>query len=104
MDMFGKSFGENRFVWLRSTAAMLLLVGSLAGSAFTLAESLKVNINTASADQLAAELIGVGESKSAAIIEDRQTNGSFKMPEDVTRVKGIGDAIYLKNQDRIVVK
>ncbi|MDF1642987.1 MAG: helix-hairpin-helix domain-containing protein [Pseudomonadales bacterium] len=104
MDMFGKSFPENRLVWIRTVTAMLLLVGALAGSAFVLAEAQKVNINTASAAQLAAELAGVGESKSVAIVEDRQTRGAFKTPQDITRVKGIGEAILLKNKNRIVVK
>jgi competence protein ComEA len=49
----------------------------------------KVNINTASADQLRL-LPRVGESIAKRIIEFREKNGEFKKVEDLMLVKGIG--------------
>ena len=66
-------------------------------------ESPKININTASADEL-TQLKGVGEKKAAAIIEYRETNGPFKLPEDFLRVPGIGPKTFETNKDRIVVE
>ena len=63
----------------------------------------KININTASADEL-KDLKGIGEKKAAAIIEFRETNGNFKQPEDLMKVPGIGPKTFKANKDRIVVE
>ena len=63
----------------------------------------KININTASADEL-RDLKGIGEKKAAAIIEFRETNGNFKQPEDIMKVPGIGPKTFNANKDRIVVE
>ena len=63
----------------------------------------KININTASADEL-AQLKGVGEKKSALIVEFRETNGPFKLPEDFLKVPGIGPKTFEANKNRIVVE
>ena len=62
----------------------------------------KVNINTASVDELTA-LNGVGEAKALKIIEYRNTNGSFKSIEDIKNVSGIGEAFYEKIKDNITI-
>ncbi len=49
-----------------------------------------VNINTADADTIAAELKGVGPAKAKAIIEYREKHGPFKSADDLSLVKGIG--------------
>ncbi len=49
-----------------------------------------VNINTADAETISAELQGVGMSKAQAIVEYRKNHGPFKSFEDLTLVKGIG--------------
>jgi competence protein ComEA len=70
----------------------------------TWAEDLpKININTASADEL-VQLKGVGAKKAAAIIEYRETNGPFKLPEDLLKVPGIGPKTFETNKNRIVVE
>lgn len=63
----------------------------------------KVNINTASAADLAEGLTGVAEQRAAAIVKDREANGPFAQPADIMRVKGIGQVIYEKNQSVIIV-
>lgn len=62
----------------------------------------KVNINTASAEQLDT-LPGVGESTAKKIIDDREENGPFSSPEDLKRVSGIGDKKYEDLADLITV-
>ncbi len=49
-----------------------------------------VNVNTASAEELAAALKGVGATKAAAIIEYRNANGKFMHIDELVNVKGIG--------------
>jgi competence protein ComEA len=66
-------------------------------------DSPKVNINTASADEL-TQLKGVGEKKAAVIIEFREANGPFKLPEDFLKVPGIGPQTFETNKKRIVVE
>ena len=63
----------------------------------------KININTASADEL-MNLKGIGEKKAKAIIEFRKTNGRFQNPEDLIKVPGIGPKTMEANKDRIVVE
>lgn len=60
----------------------------------------KVNINTASMDEL-SKLDGIGESKAQAIIKYREENGNFKTIEDITNVSGIGSSVYEKIKDNI---
>jgi len=63
----------------------------------------KININTASVDEL-TQLKGVGAKKAAVIIEYRETNGPFKHPEDFLKVPGIGPKTFETNKDRIAVE
>lgn len=60
-----------------------------------------VNVNTATAEQLASALKGIGPSKAAAIVEYRETKGKFKALSDLTRVKGVGAATVDKNRELI---
>lgn len=62
----------------------------------------KVNINTATVEQLDS-LPGVGESTAQKIIADREENGPFGSPEDLKRVSGIGDKKYEDLADLITV-
>ncbi len=62
----------------------------------------KININTASAEEL-DKLPGIGPSLAKAIIDYRTKNGPFKQIEDINAVKGIGDALFDKIKDQITV-
>ena len=48
-----------------------------------------IDINTADLDEL-CELPGIGETIAALIIQERENNGRYYYPEDLTAVKGIG--------------
>ena len=65
-------------------------------------EAAKVNINTASAEELAS-LKKVGLKTASRIVEYRSTVGMFKAPEELMNVKGIGEKIFELNKDRIIV-
>ncbi len=62
-----------------------------------------VNINSASAEELASALKGVGPKKAAAIIEWREEFGSFQHLEELMEVKGIGPATFEKNRAKITL-
>jgi competence protein ComEA len=63
-----------------------------------------VNINTASAEEIAAALNGVGSAKAQAIVEYRTVNSDFSSADQIVDVSGIGTAIYEKNKADILVK
>ncbi|SEM30569.1 competence protein ComEA [Mesobacillus persicus] len=63
----------------------------------------KVNLNSATASDLET-LPGIGPAKSAAILEYRETNGSFKSIEDLKSISGIGEKTYEKLSSLITVK
>ena len=60
-----------------------------------------VNINTADAESISAELKGVGLSKARAIVEYRDRNGAFEAPEELLKVKGIGPRVLEDNDGNI---
>jgi competence protein ComEA len=83
---------------ISSCFAVLLLVTSFAVFAAP------VDINTADASTLAAELNGIGAAKAAAIVAYRESNGPFKRLEDLIQVKGIGAKILEKNRSILVIQ
>jgi len=62
----------------------------------------KININTATLDQL-DNLSGIGPSKAQAIIDYRTSQGRFKSIEELMNVKGIGQATFDKIKDEITI-
>ena len=60
----------------------------------------KVNINSASAQQLEA-LPGVGPKLAARIVEYRQKAGGFKSAQELMNVKGIGEKNFEKIQAHV---
>ncbi|MBN1832158.1 MAG: helix-hairpin-helix domain-containing protein [Deltaproteobacteria bacterium] len=63
----------------------------------------KVNINTATVEEI-AQLKNIGSAYAMRIVEYRQQNGPFEKPEDILKVKGIGEKTYELNKDKITVE
>jgi len=63
-----------------------------------------VNINTADADTLAAELNGVGPIVASRIIELRTAKGAFNNASELLEVRGIGERTVAKNAEFIRLK
>jgi len=63
----------------------------------------KININTATKDQL-TQLKGVGPVIADRIIEYRDKNGKFKTVEEITEVKGIGKGTFEVIKELITVE
>ena len=61
-----------------------------------------VNLNTATAEQLAT-IPGVGPKMAERIIDYRQKNGGFKKIEDLMNVSGVGEKSFLKMKPLITV-
>lgn len=79
---------------------MIVLLVGLGCFGFSLIV-LAVNLNTATADDIAKELKGVGPAKAGAIVLYREKNGAFKSLKALTKVKGIGAATIDKNRENI---
>ena len=60
-----------------------------------------ININSASAGEIAATLVGIGEKRAEAIVEFREENGPFESLDDLTEVTGVGETTVEKNASRI---
>jgi competence protein ComEA len=85
-----------RFVATGLALAMAaLLVSGPAMAAGKPAPTAKVNINTASVEQLTT-LPGVGPKLAARIVEYRQKSGTFRSTQELINVRGIGDKNFAK--------
>ena len=61
-----------------------------------------VHLNKASVDELCT-LPGIGKSKAETIVRYRETNGPFKSTEEIQKVTGIGENLYLQIKDKIYI-
>ena len=62
-----------------------------------------VNINTATAEEIADSLKGVGQSKAQLIVQYRDENGVFTHVDELVNVKGIGISTIDKNRGLILL-
>lgn len=67
----------------------------------TLALAGPVDVNTADAETISAELKGVGLAKAQAIVEYRKKHGPFRSADDLSLVKGIGERTVELNRSDI---
>lgn len=59
-----------------------------------------VDVNAAGVEELMA-LPGIGKVRAQAIVDHREINGPYRYPEDLIRVKGIGEGILEDILDQI---
>ena len=69
-----------------------------------LLKPLVVNINTASAEEMAESLKGIGIKTAQAIVTYRNDKGVFTSPASIMAVKGIGEFTFEVNKDAIMVE
>lgn len=108
-----QTYTNNGLGWLKGLTIVSLLCGVFLASGHLSAEPAAstqagateavttVNINTADAATLANALTGIGESKAQAIVAWREANGSFDSLDQLTEVKGIGQATVDKNRHKL---
>lgn len=75
----------------------------VAASNTKVADARKININGASATELAKALKGVGPKKAAAIVAFRDLHGPFQHVEELVEVKGIGPALLANNLNNLAL-
>ncbi|MCR5425374.1 MAG: ComEA family DNA-binding protein [Lachnospiraceae bacterium] len=76
--------------------------GGQSGQPALLGDAGKVNLNTATAQELCT-LPGVGETRAAAIIAYRREHGGFSEPEELMQISGIGERSFEKMKEYITV-
>jgi competence protein ComEA len=78
-------------------AILLLALFSL------MANAESVNINTATAKEIATAIKGVGIKKANAIVSYREKNGPFQTIDEITKVSGVGIKTLQQNQSNLTV-
>ena len=65
-------------------------------------ESVKVNINTATKEELMT-LTGIGEAKAESILKYREEHGRFENIEELMQIEGIKEGVFSKIEDDIII-
>lgn len=89
-----------------TTAAPVTAAGKVSGphvkkEQVAVTDESTVNINTATAEEFAKVMNGVGMKKAQAIISYREELGQFTDVEQLREVPGIGAALFERNKDRL---
>lgn len=97
--------GQQIMVWTREEMQEKEIIPGeveIAGTDSEDAQEKKVNLNTATAQELMT-LSGIGEAKAADILAYREQNGGFQSIEDIMKIRGIKEAIFERIKDQITV-
>lgn len=86
--------------WKQLAVAVALMLSNIA---FAAEPTGPVNINTASAEELAQAINGVGIKRAEAIVRHRDEHGTFASVDELAQVRGISAATVEKNRSRISV-
>lgn len=89
------SAGKAQMTQTRPDSADNKAMASAANAAES--EETTVSINTATVDELAKAMNGVGKKKAQAIVSYREEHGPFKALDDLKQVPGMGDALVERN-------
>ncbi len=87
---------------VRTLLGVLVAMSLLFAQPAAAAEEGPVNLNTASAAELAT-LKGIGPAKAQAIVEHRDKNGAFKSVDDLKLVRGIGDKMLEQLRPQVTI-
>ncbi len=90
-----------KFIPLLSALCLSVL---LSWTPFSQAAEGDLNINTATAQEIASALVGVGSVKAQAIIALRDQLGGFTDINQLLEVKGIGSSTIERISDQIVLE
>jgi len=86
---------------MRKHGVVAVLLAMVVGWSASVIAADVLNINTASAKELAEQMTGVGEAKAAAIVQYREQHGPYRSVDELVAVKGIGDSLLARNRDRL---
>ncbi len=75
---------------------------SIAGAQTIENQTDKININTASAEEL-DKLPNIGPARAAVIIAYRESQGGFQSIEELKNIKGIGDKTFEDLKDLVTI-
>ena len=85
-------------------ATALLASALMAGShSVSAQDAASVDINTATAEQLAASIRGVGIKRAEAIVSYRETHGPFASVDELVEVSGVGQTTVDSNRALLTV-
>lgn len=84
--------------------SLLVAIFSFSSLAYAKPSSVKININTATAEVLHKELKHVGEVIAKRIVKYREKHGEFTEIEELTHVRGIGKNVISANEKHIVAQ
>jgi len=89
-----------------TTAAPVTAAGKVSGpqvkkEQVAVTDESTVSINTATAEEFAKVMNGVGMKKAQAIISYREELGQFTDVEQLREVPGIGASLFERNKDRL---
>ena len=82
-----------RFQKLLSICLLTVSCGTL--------QAAPVNVNQATAEEIANNLSGIGAMKAQAIVQWRNANGPFSSADQLTEIKGIGPKTVETNRQDI---
>lgn len=85
--------------FVSTTLSALILAVVLHTAA--LAQMGRVDINSASAEEISQVLVGIGPSKAQAIVAYREEFGQFEDVDELINVRGIGLRTVDQNRDRL---
>lgn len=83
----------------RSSAAQTAQPGA-AGAVSSGGTANKINVNTATAEQLDS-LEGIGSTRAKAIVQYREQFGPFQKADDLLKIKGVGPKLLETIKDRL---